>query len=258
MTHLTIFITGATDGIGLETAKKLKSLGHNVILHGRSSEKLSALKDELSAQAYEADLSDFNQVKDMITKILKEQTSIDILINNAGVYKTPKTKTKDNLDIRFSVNTISPYLITTKLLSLIPPKGRVINLSSAAQAKVNLDALQGKIEVDDYTAYAQSKLAITMWTQHMASLYKNGPSFISVNPCSLLSTKMVKEGFGLQGKDINIGVNALVSLATDEKFANDSGKYFDNDLGKFNSPHPECDDKETLLEMIKIMENIIS
>ena len=67
----------------------------------------------------------------------------------------------------------------------------------------------------DMEAYAQSKLAITAWSRYLANELTNGPSVISVNPGSLLATKMVKEGFGIEGKDLNIGADILVRLVTD-------------------------------------------
>ena len=77
-------------------------------------------------------------------------------------------------------------------LRLLPADGRVVNLSSAAQASVDLDALSGERQLDHGGAYAQSKLALTMWTAAMAhSLADSGPLLVAVNPGSLLATKMV-------------------------------------------------------------------
>lgn len=99
------------------------------------------------------------------------------LINNAGVFGTADPTTPDGLDIRFTVNTIAPHLLTKWLLPLIESSGRVINLSSAAQAPVDPDALLGRIKLSDGMAYAQSKLAITMRSHHMAlSLKDDGPA----------------------------------------------------------------------------------
>ena len=75
MTSKTILVTGATDGIGLETARKLKSMGHEVIVHGRSQNKLEAVANELGAKSYIADLSDLKNVKDMADSILKDYSS---------------------------------------------------------------------------------------------------------------------------------------------------------------------------------------
>lgn len=88
---------------------------------------------------------------------------------------------------------------------------RVINLSSAAQSPVDLEALAGRVRLyDDLTAYAQSKLALTMWPRSMAlSLKDSGPAIIAINPGSMLGSKMVTEGFGVVGNDIRIGAEIL-------------------------------------------------
>ena len=91
------------------------------------------------------------------------------------------------------MNTIAPFLLTRRLLPLLGASGRVINLSSAAQAAVNLRALVGEVQLSDNAAYAQSKLALTMWSRALAlSLGRSGPSVVAVNPGSMLGTKMVK------------------------------------------------------------------
>ena len=265
--HKTILITGATDGIGLETAKILVSQGHHVLLHGRNLQKLEKVEKELSKMAgegkvesYVADLSRMANVEILATNIIEKHTSLDVLINNAGIFKTPEPITHDGLDVRFVVNTLSPYLLTQRLLPIIGNNGRVINLSSAAQSPVDPEALAGRIHLhDDYTAYAQSKLAITMWSRVMAeSLGDNGPMIVSVNPGSLLASKMVQEGFGVAGKDIGIGADILVRAALSDEFANASGKYFDNDSGQFASPHPDALDSKKSKNIIRIIEKVLA
>ena len=117
----------------------------------------------------------------------------------------------------------------------------MVNLSSAAQAPVDLDLLSGKVHTaDEFTAYAQSKLALTMWSRDMAlKLGGNGPMVVAVNPGSLLASKMVKEGFGMEGKDIGIGADILTRAALSDEFEKASGLYFDNDSGQFSEPHPD-------------------
>lgn len=261
-----ILITGSTDGIGLETAKTLVSRGHYVLIHGRNSAKLEevermllSLSDAVQVESYVADLSRLNDVEAFAGAVAKKHDRLDVLINNAGVYKTSEPITQDGLDVRFVVNTIAPYLLTQKLLPLLGANARVINLSSAAQAPVNKGALAGRTHLtDDMAAYAQSKLAITMWSRVMAlSLKDNGPVFISVNPGSLLATKMVKEGFGMAGNDIRIGSDILTRAALDDEFATASGQYFDNDAGRFASPHNDVLDAKKSREVVQVIEDVL-
>ena len=245
----TILITGATDGIGLLAANKLSQAGHQVLVHGRHQARLSEVSEQLGgAVSYLADLSDMDAVVQMARAVLSAHERIDVLINNAGILKTHQTKTVAGRDIRFDVNTLAPYILTRSLLPVIPQTGRVLNLSSAAQAPVDIAAMTEFVPMEDMAAYAQSKLAITIWSAALAREHPEGPAFISINPGSLLATKMVKEGFGIDGKDLNIGADILVRAATEDEFARASGMYFDNDAGVFASPHQaagnqgHCDD----------------
>jgi NAD(P)-dependent dehydrogenase (short-subunit alcohol dehydrogenase family) len=262
----TILIAGATDGIGLETAKLLAANGHDLLIHGRSSEKLNSVKNLLakipnggSIKTYLADLSEFADVSKLIGNIKNEYTHLDVLINNAGVFKTNNPITADGLDVRFVVNTISPYLLTQELLPLLGDSGRVINLSSAAQAPVNIQALLGKARLTDMEAYAQSKLAITMWSKALAdTIDGNGPTVIAVNPGSLLASKMVKEGFGVDGNDLGIGAEILQRMALEEGITEHAGQYFDNDSGQFAPPHPDGLNVQKSKELVEVIEEIIN
>jgi len=261
----TILVTGSTDGIGLATAKILVSIGHNVLLHGRNQSKLGDAEKTLTAvqgggrvESYVADLSRITDVEALAKAVTEKHSKLDVLINNAGIFKTPNPVTPDGLDVRFVVNTLAPYLLTKRLLPLLGTHGRVVNLSSAAQSPVDLEALAGRHKLDDMDAYAQSKLAITAWSRVMAHTLKEGPAIIAVNPGSLLGSKMVKEGFGIAGGDINIGAKILERAALSDEFASASGQYFDNDSGQFASPHPDALDPGKSEEIVSTIEAMLA
>ena len=167
--------------------------------------------------------------------------------------------TTDGLDVRFVVNTLAPYLLTKKLLPLLKGSGRVINVASAAQAPVNFQALIGKItNLTDMEAYSQSKLALIMWSTTMSKIVNpNETIFVSVNPGSLLGTKMVKEAFNIEGKSISIGADILLKLAIHYESNTISGKYFDNDLNQFRIHHPDALDKQKCHDLLKTMNDIL-
>ncbi|ARM84289.1 SDR family NAD(P)-dependent oxidoreductase [Marinobacter salarius] len=261
-----ILITGATDGIGLETAKRLYSEGHTLLLHGRNAEKLEATEKKLADSTgagliytYKADLSRLAEVDSLANAITREHGQLDVIINNAGVMRVPETITQDGLDVRFAVNTVAPYLLTKRLLPLLRPASRVVNLSSAAQAPVELDALRGKRRLlEDMSAYAQSKLALTMWNNALAASHgSEGPVFVAVNPGSLLASKMVKEGFGIAGKSLSIGADVLARAALSDEFANASGHYFDNDKGQFGPPHSDALNEEKCAAVLAVIEELV-
>ena len=255
----TILITGSTDGIGLLTARKLAAAGHKVLLHGRSVAKLEAAAAEAGGdvQTFAADLSDMSAVDRLADDVLARYDRLDVLINNAGVLKTPNPTLADGRDVRFVVNTLAPYRLTERLLSIIPEDGRVVNLSSAAQAAVNLKALPGNVPLSDMDAYSQSKLAITIWTQEWAKSLPNGPAMIAVNPGSLLASKMVKEGFGVAGQDLNVGADILIDAALGARFSDASGAYFDNDSGTFTNPHPAALDPVHAADVMRAIRTLV-
>lgn len=260
----TILITGATDGIGLETARMMSAQGHHMLLHGRNQAKLESVQTTLKSipgsgeiDTFVADLSKLSEVEALARSVTEKHTRMDVLVNNAGVLKAPETITESGLDIRFVVNTLAPYLLAQRLLPLMSPDSRIINLSSAAQATVNLDALIGKVQLSDMDAYAQSKLAITMWSKTLAA-QPGAPIVIAVNPGSLLGTRMVKEGFGTTGKDVLIGARILCRTALDEEFKSASGKYFDNDSGELADPHPDAMDTARTSETVAAIDAILT
>lgn len=259
-----VLLTGATSGIGLETAKQLGALGHHILLHGRSQSRLDealatvqSFAPDASLETFCADLSRMRDVDELADAITAQHADLDVIINNAGIFKTASPVTADGLDVRFMVNTFAPYHLTNRLLPLLEATSRVINLSSAAQAPVDIAALSGDVRLADMEAYAQSKLAITMWTRQLAGrLGDDGPVIVAVNPGSLLATKMVRDGFGVAGNDIGIGADILVRATLSDEFADASGLYFDNDAGQFASPHPDGLDDEKIETVVQAIDTV--
>ena len=267
-----------SDGIGYEAAKLLLAQGHHLIVHGRNPTKLQRTVADLTSNDTEgkiidsivADLSSINEVQSMGQRILEKHDRIDVLINNAGVFKVPPNDdvtSIDGLDKRFAVNTIAPYLLTKTVLPIIPKHtGRVVNVSSAAEAPVDLQAVAGRQHkstppLSDFNAYSQSKLGITMWTYGLSKQYTDR-CFVSVNPASMLGTKMVKEGFGVQGNDIRIGATILFEMATVTKYGDIqhvSGRYYDNDHQRFASPRyaKEAFDLHKCQRLMNVIDTII-
>lgn len=261
----TILITGSTDGIGKLSAIKFANAGDEIILHGRSQDKFNSAIAEIkettsnkNVKGFVADFSDLDSVKQMAAQIKSEVSKIDILVNNAGIFKSPVSENKNGYNIQFAVNYLSPYLLTKELLPLLQ-KGtdaRIINLSSAAQSAISLDVLLNKKKQSASDAYAQSKLALTMWSFYLAKQLKD-ISVVALNPGSLLNTKMVKEAFGRHWAPADKGADIIYDLSKSEKFKNVTGKYFDNDKGYWGDAHKDSYDELKIEKLIEATERIL-
>ena len=260
-----VLVTGSTDGIGLVTAKTLVKLGHTVLLHGRNEQKLAAVEKQLlsiapqaQVETFTADLSVLEDVQMLVKKVLGSKHSVDVLINNAGVFKVPVTTTPAQLDVRFMVNTIAPYLLTRLLMNHLGANGRIVNVASAAQASYEPSALLGPSTLGDNQVYAQSKLALICWTQYLADCSQShDPMMVAVNPASLLGSKMVKEAYGFEGGDLQKGADVLVKAALSHEFSSASGLYFDNDIGQFATPHPDAQNTDKQVQTYNALEQLI-
>ncbi|QWC84884.1 SDR family NAD(P)-dependent oxidoreductase [Nocardioidaceae bacterium] len=273
----TVMITGATDGIGRLAALRLAEEGHELLLHGRSARKLAAVESEVeeagasSVTTLRADLSSLAAVSDLAV-LLETQldaddgASLDAIVHNAGVYGAEDPRTADGLDVRFVVNTLAPYLLTRRLGPFLGAGSRVVSVASAAQSTVDLAALRGELQLSDGAAYAQSKLAMTMWTLHLSAESSPGPkpAYVALNPSSLMATKMVADAFGLSGSSANDpdrGARILQQAAVGEEFGEADGAWFDGDAGQageFAEPHADARDADLRRELVAAMDELLS
>ncbi|PKA96368.1 short subunit dehydrogenase [Flavobacteriaceae bacterium MAR_2009_75] len=256
-----ILITGSTDGIGKLLALRLAKEGHFVAIHGRSDAKLAATLKEIKKQSnnenvigFLADFSNVNAVKKMAEEVAEKMPVIDVLVNNAGVLMT--NSNSGATDIRFVVNYFAPYVLTNGLLPNIKASktARIVNLSSAAQSTINLQALEGKTALGANEAYAQSKLALTMWSFYLA---EQEPliTVVAVNPGSLLNTKMAKEAYGQHWSPADKGVDILYDLSMTDLAK--TGQYFDNDKGSYATAHADAYNSSKIEELVSLNDNII-
>jgi NAD(P)-dependent dehydrogenase (short-subunit alcohol dehydrogenase family) len=255
----TILITGATDGIGRQTAEDLAAAGANLLLHGRSQPKLDALVKALEQvpghgqlDTVAADLSDLEQVKTLAAELDRRlgQRGLDVLINNAGVYLNQRQTGAQGHELTWTVNYLAPFLLSHLLLPALRRSadgGRCVNVSSVAHSRGRLhwndfDLTRG---YSAYEAYAQSKLALVMMSKELADrLGDKGPLVVSLHP-GVVSTKLLLEGFGVQGSDsLREGAATSVYLAqlpADQLRAN-NGAYFVRK--KLTTPNPLVLDAE--------------
>jgi NAD(P)-dependent dehydrogenase (short-subunit alcohol dehydrogenase family) len=171
----TAVITGATGGLGYETALALAGAGAVVVLTGRNDAKVRNAIQSISAQfpdakvSYEAlDLASLASVAEFAARFVAAYPSLDLLINNAGVMALPQRQTTvDGFEMQFGTNYLGHYALTARLLPWLRRghQPRVVNLSSLAHRSgtINLDDLQSTRSYVPWKAYSQSKLAMLMF-----------------------------------------------------------------------------------------------
>ena len=169
-------ITGATGGLGLETALALAGAGADVVLTGRNAQKGQAALGAIRAQYPAAsvryahlDLASLASVRQFAEQFAGEHATLDLLINNAGVMTPPQRQTTtDGFELQFGTNYLGHFALTERLLPLLRAgrKRRVVNLRSIAHksgAAIHFDDLQWQRSYRPWAAYAQSKLAMLMF-----------------------------------------------------------------------------------------------
>lgn len=233
----TIFITGATDGIGKLTALSLAKQKARVIIHGRNEAKVANVVAEIktstdnqNVEGFVADLSALQEVRKLADKILAKHSAIDVLINNAGVGAADKRYAEDGTELRFAVNYLAPFLLTHLLLPALKnaTPSRIVNVSSAGQRAINFNDIMMEKNFDGVAVYCQSKLALIMFTIDLAKQLKQENITVnSLHPGTYLDTNMVRNSGITPMGSAETGAEAEVFLAVSAGLQNITGKYFD-------------------------------
>lgn len=235
-----ILVTGATDGIGLQTAEMLLERGARVIVHGRKRERIDAAVQKLRGtfgtrvlEPAQADLSSLADVRAMAAELAERPYAVDVLLNNAGVFEKEKRVTADGFEMTMAVNHFAPFVLTHALLSTTPTLLRVVNVSSMAHQRGQIDLADVallKRPFDGYGAYAASKLANVLFTVELAKrTAARGLSTNALHP-GVVGTKLLTEGFGMSGNDtLEEASRTSVHLAMSQEGKQRSGAYFSSE-----------------------------
>jgi NAD(P)-dependent dehydrogenase (short-subunit alcohol dehydrogenase family) len=175
-------ITGATSGLGLETARVLAQHGATVVLAARDPARTAAAADRLraaksgsvqtgSVETAELDLASLESVRKAAADLAARFARLDLLINNAGVMMPPYSLTKDGFELQFGTNHLGHFALTGLLLSslLAQPGSRIVTVSSNGHraGRLNFDDLQSARHYQKMAAYGRSKLANLMFTYEL-------------------------------------------------------------------------------------------
>jgi NAD(P)-dependent dehydrogenase (short-subunit alcohol dehydrogenase family) len=254
MTGKVCLVTGATDGIGQETARALASMGATVILHGRNPAKMAQTIQAITAQTGSesvhsllADFADFAQVRDLAAQVKATYERLDVLVNNAGVIMfrrkeiPPGEGTPAGLEMTFAVNHLAPFLLTNLLLDRLKASApaRIVTVSSSAHKRgaLDFDDLQHTRRYRPMQVYGDSKLANVLFTYELARrLDGTGVTANTLHP-GLVGTNLAMNNLGplapigqwlLRRYAISVeeGARTVVYLAASPEVEGVTGQYF--------------------------------
>ncbi|HEY0604776.1 MAG TPA: SDR family oxidoreductase [Herpetosiphonaceae bacterium] len=256
-----IMVTGATDGIGKETALGLARMGAHVIVVGRTPVKIAATVEQIKAESgngqidsMQADFSSLAQIRQLAKTFYQRYDHLDVLVNNAGGVFGSRSETADGFEWTFGVNHLAPFLLTNLLLPALQVaarrsgSARVVTVSSAAHmmSKLNFDDLQNQRRYSGFRAYAQSKLANLLFTYELARRLKGtGITANALHPGGVASnfgrgqpglfSKLV--GFAMSfGITPEQGAQTSIYMASSPEVAGVTGTYFNKQKPARSSP----------------------
>ena len=229
-------VTGATEGIGKETATELAAKGLLVVVHGRSAARARQAADEVAkasgaskVDVCVADFASVKQVRAMAEGLAATYPRIDVLLNNAGVFVNERTVTEDGFELTVAVNHFAHFVLTHALISPLgaSDQGRVVHVASGVHSsgRVDLDDLSFERSFSGYEAYASSKLMNVLFSNELARRLRGTRVTSNALHPGVIATKLLRKGFGAAGgASLAAGARTSVKVATDSIAREDDGR----------------------------------
>lgn len=241
-----ILITGANSGIGFETSKILAGQGHSIIMVARSQakgyeaqQKVMRETGNTSVKLEIANLSSQDEIKELASRVKKEYSKLDVLINNAGGVFGKYEVSEDGFEMTFAVNYLAPFLLTHLLLDLLKASesGRIINVASIMQdKKFNPEILtqQNSANYSAMDTYKTVKTAVLLMTYDMSEKLKESgvtvnalhPGFIYTPQATRMAPRLLKPIMKLLSQTPEKGAELPAYLAVSTDNENVTGKFF--------------------------------
>lgn len=248
MDNKIVVITGATSGVGKETARELVRLGATVAMLGRDFDKGAATLAELKAGVrhpervtfLSCDLARLDDVRSVAKTLHERFSHIDVLIANAGVINMKRRETVDGFEETLVVNHLAHFLLTGLVLDLLikAPQGRIVVVSSDAHqvGRIRRDDPQRRRGYRSFGAYAGSKLANLLFTFELARRLEGTPITVNALHPGAVASNFSRNNGGLARLAMAVlkpffitpakAAETPVFLASSPKLVGVTGRYF--------------------------------
>jgi retinol dehydrogenase 12 len=242
-----IVITGASSGVGLQTASQLAGQGGEIVMIVRDRARGEHARSQVAEAAtgkppvlLTADLSVQADIRRVAQQVKDRYDHVDILVNNAGTAFSRREQSADGLELTWATNYLAPFLLTELLLPLVvaAPAGRIVNVVSEYYGrKLDLGNLQGERKYSYFGAYRVSKLGEVLFTAELARRIKaSGVTVVSVSPGPTRTNFAMPSGvlgvvLGVMQhtpmfKPANQGARGIAWAATAPELADHSGAFY--------------------------------